>query len=177
MFVVDRPAVQQRLADLKRVDPTLDLTFGASEHRFVLAPPLSERNIEAFEKANGVALPEAYREFLLRVGGSGAGPGYGLTGLRRTVASVAGSCPLTKADAEQVRRRREAGEDDAFAPLPVPGEGVLSLCDHGCGWESYLVVSGSQRGAVWVGGDLGWFPEADDFTEWYEAWLREPLTA
>jgi hypothetical protein len=53
---------------------------------------------------------------------------------------------------------------------------VLTLCDLGCGWNSYLVISGPDRGAVWTGGELGWFPEAVDFAEWYEAWLRDPST-
>ena len=75
------------------------------------------------------------------------------------------------------RRRRANGEDDAFvAGFQVPGEGVLTLCDLGCGWNSYLVISGPDRGAVWTGGELGWFPEAVDFAEWYEAWLRDPST-
>jgi hypothetical protein len=94
----------------------------------------------------------------------------------RSVGKLAGPCPLTKAHADEVRARRATGEDDAFVAGPVPGDGVLSLCDHGCGWNSYLVVSGPQRGTVWIGGDLGWFPEADDFGEWYRTWLGDPLT-
>lgn len=177
MGLVDRRSVERRLEELKLADPTFERTFGAGKHRFTLAPPLAEDDVAAFERLHGITLPATYRDFLLTVGSSGAGPGYGLTGLPREErpSGLAGRGPLTEADAQQLKQRRAEGEDDAFAKLPVPGEGVLRLCEQGCGWESYLIVSGVLRGAVWVGGDLGWFPEARHFAEWYEAWLREPL--
>lgn len=177
---VDRGSVRARLAELKLADPRLEQTFGAGAHGFALALPLDAAAVTTFETLHGVALPEAYRTFLLQVGSEGAGPGYGLMGLpvgEVATATVAGACPLTRQDAEDVRRRRATGEGYAFVePFPVPGEGVLSLCDHGCGWNSYLIVSGPDRGAVWTGGELGWFPEAGDFAEWYAAWLRDPPT-
>lgn len=39
---------------------------------------MSEQQIRALEAAQGVSLPAQYRSFLLRVGGGGAGPDYGL---------------------------------------------------------------------------------------------------
>jgi len=177
---VDRGEVCTRLAELRGSDPGLDRIFGGGAHGFDLAPPLSEAAVIAFESIHGIALPDAYRAFLLKVGSTGAGPGYGLTGLPTepaVAATLVGTCPLTRQDAEDVRRRRATGEDHAFVErVPVSGAGVLSLCDHGCGWNSYLVISGPDRGAVWTGGELGWFPDADDFAGWYEAWLGDPLT-
>lgn len=177
---MDRQSVCARLTELRLSDTNLDRIFGAGAHGFDLAPPLPEATVATFETLHGIALPERYRTFLLQVGSAGAGPGYGLTGLPTEAldaASVAGSCPLTRKAAEEVRRRRATGEDYAFVErFPVPGEGVLSLCEHGCGWNSYLVISGPDRGAIWTGGELGWFPETGDFAEWYAAWLRDPPT-
>src|SRR5262245_44901173 len=47
-----------------------------------LGPRLDISEVEAFEDWHHVRLPEAYRQFLTRVGNRGAGP-YGLEGLAR----------------------------------------------------------------------------------------------
>jgi hypothetical protein len=75
--------VRDRLARLaKRRDARS--VFGAAAHRFRLAPPLGERDVEAVEEQFGGPLPESYRSFLVEVGASGAGPGYGLLGFGRS---------------------------------------------------------------------------------------------
>jgi hypothetical protein len=52
--------------------------FGANKHRFIIHPPLSEKEVSDFEKVHRVTLPHEYRGFLLQVGNGGAGPAYGL---------------------------------------------------------------------------------------------------
>ncbi len=55
-----------------------------TSHRFWLAAPLLEPQVAEAETRYGVSLPADYQGFLLQVGAGGAGPGYGLSTLRRT---------------------------------------------------------------------------------------------
>jgi hypothetical protein len=54
---------------------------GFDRHRYRLRRPLSEKRVLAFEAAQGITLPAAYRTFLLSVGDGGAGPHFGLVPL------------------------------------------------------------------------------------------------
>ncbi|MEV7526452.1 SMI1/KNR4 family protein [Streptomyces sp. NPDC091371] len=58
--------------------PRADKVFGAKGHGFRLGPVMGEEQLQALEADLGVGLPAQYRSFLLRVGGGGAGPYYGL---------------------------------------------------------------------------------------------------
>ncbi|MFF3864128.1 SMI1/KNR4 family protein [Streptomyces sp. NPDC002209] len=58
--------------------PGADKVFGAHGHGFRLGPVMGEEQLRALEADLGVGLPAQYRSFLLRVGGGGAGPDYGL---------------------------------------------------------------------------------------------------
>ncbi|WP_133917287.1 SMI1/KNR4 family protein [Streptomyces sp. NBC_00582] len=81
--------VRERVEALARVDEARQV-FGAWDlaggrgHHFRFAQPLSEPEISEAEAQWGVSLPAEYRSFLLEVGAGGAGPGYGLSVLRRT---------------------------------------------------------------------------------------------
>ncbi|MFD7258425.1 SMI1/KNR4 family protein [Streptomyces sp. NPDC059874] len=58
--------------------PRADKVFGARGHGFRLGPVMGEEQLRALEADLGAGLPAQYRSFLLRVGGGGAGPYYGL---------------------------------------------------------------------------------------------------
>ncbi|AWZ04746.1 MULTISPECIES: SMI1/KNR4 family protein [unclassified Streptomyces] len=58
--------------------PGAEEVFGANGHGFRLGPVMGEEQLQALEADLGVGLPAQYRSFLLRVGGGGAGPHYGL---------------------------------------------------------------------------------------------------
>ncbi|SCK06305.1 SMI1 / KNR4 family (SUKH-1) [Streptomyces sp. SceaMP-e96] len=73
----DAEAVRARIGELALRDPEFT-RFGSDEHRYRLTPPLPEAALRAFEERHAVRLPDSYRAFLARVGGSGAGPQYGL---------------------------------------------------------------------------------------------------
>jgi hypothetical protein len=154
-------------------------------HEYVLHPPLPEASLGAFESRCGVRLPAAYRAFLSTVADGGAGPSYGLLPFVRAIAgrrSPAAPFPYTTKDARRVMTRRVSGREPyAFAGTGDDAPGIVALCDDGCGWTTYLVVRGEQRGKVWVGGESGWCPEyflrdgkpvQHTFLSWYEAWLR-----
>lgn len=58
--------------------------FGACDHGFALAAPLTEQQLHDWEARAGVTLPIEYRSFLTEVAAAGAGPYYGLLGFEVT---------------------------------------------------------------------------------------------
>lgn len=147
-----------------------------------LNPVLSEGEVAAFEGRNSVTLPEEYRRFLLEVGNGGEGPPhYGLVPL--------GQGP-DSANREQVRYWEQLPHVHLAFPFTVPwnwdeeestGEGEpeqarhgsIFLGEDGCGMNWHLIVSGAERGRVWVLYDAGVAPTVPtrDFLAWYEDWL------
>lgn len=81
-----------KLSLLRLRDPGLRL-FGAATHRYRLNACLSREELQNFEASVGVTLPEEYRDFLLRFGNGGAGPGYGLLPLKESIGEF-GNDPL-----------------------------------------------------------------------------------
>ncbi|MFI8391891.1 SMI1/KNR4 family protein [Streptomyces sp. NPDC085540] len=58
--------------------PRAEQVFGARGHGFRLGPVMREEQLRSLEADLGIGLPTQYRNFLLHVGGGGAGPYYGL---------------------------------------------------------------------------------------------------
>lgn len=69
--------IKHKLKQLKTLDADCNL-FGAFKHRYNLNPVLSKQEIQLFENAHKVRLPEEYVAFLTEIGNGGAGPFYGL---------------------------------------------------------------------------------------------------
>ncbi|MFB7334057.1 SMI1/KNR4 family protein [Streptomyces adustus] len=69
--------VRQRVLRLAG-HPGAEKVFGAQGHRFGLSPVMDEEELQSLEADLGIGLPAQYRNFLLCVGGGGAGPDYGL---------------------------------------------------------------------------------------------------
>ena len=189
--------IREALADLARFAPAL--WDGAPS--FAMAPPLTESEVAAAERELGVALPEEYRGFLREVGSAGPGPDYGLAGpagwpmpdelpeVTATVTTVDGQvftagtperAPLP-GEPDPARPFRLTGLWTYGDPLPADGhlyDGCLHLNDIGCGYSSFLVVTGPQRGMVWVdysAGD-GDIAPVVPFLDWYEHWLDQSVT-
>ncbi|MDJ0379523.1 SMI1/KNR4 family protein [Streptomyces sp. G-G2] len=138
----------------------------------VLAPPLPEAEIRAFEGAHGIRLPAAYRAFVAAVGDGPAGPHHGLLPL---------TAPRPEADGEwavddEWEQDRLPGRLAApFEPAGRGGQGTLTLAEVGCGAFSRLVLTGPRAGEVWCF-DPDWHgftPESPDFRTWYAAWLEK----
>ncbi|GAA1871839.1 SMI1/KNR4 family protein [Myceligenerans crystallogenes] len=193
--------VRERVSRLRRRDRSL-ATFGASGHRFVLAPPLTMEQVREAEAQFGAALPEEYRSFLVEVGAGGAGPGYGMEVLRKErgiwhwghVDTLLDEIHRSALTAEEV--------DDAWSEVPEVGpqradfpddvshaaaqeafrdldeeafsrrfRGCIPLGQQGCGWETWLVVSGPQRGHVrTMAHEI--LPVSDSFYDHYLQWLQ-----
>ncbi len=201
------PTTEELLAaldHLRMLDTGLNV-FGAETHHYHLLPPLTESNVTVFERENHINLPLAYRDFLLKAGNGGAGPGYGLKPLEAwhcdsfsQVTSVVTTKSGERFEAGTGARAELARPSDPAKPypftepwdapgpdeaLPIPADshpfdGCLYLAELGCGYGYLLVVTGEAAGQVWVdytAGDGQVSKVADDFAEWYQAWLEESL--
>jgi hypothetical protein len=57
-------------------------------------------------------------------------------------------------------------------------QGAMRICHYGCGVYFLLVVSGPERGNIWIddrAGDNGIYPCGRTFSTWYETWLEDSL--
>ena len=127
-------------------------------NRLVPLRPAPPSAVAEAEELAGRSLPLLLRRLYLEVGNGGFGPGYGLLGLR---------------DGHRV------GGLDALTGLK---DGVLTLCDWGCGISSTLDLTDNQ---VW-GCDPNPAPDGvscafsqhmtivDWFSKWVEGTLHQP---
>ena len=171
---------------------------GLAKRLFVLPqmrPVLSEESVAAFEAQYGVALPEDYRRFLTQVGNGGPGPGYGLLPLEQALDydnKLRGApAPLDhlrhpfphtaaynpKDDQEADWQAADDGhwsEDKTQLAIFRHYRGLIGLAHEGCARYWVLVVTGPERGTVWLDAtDSGgpFIPLGCGFLEWYEEWL------
>ncbi|WP_327085181.1 SMI1/KNR4 family protein [Nonomuraea sp. NBC_01738] len=162
--------IRRGLDALRAYDPEFAL-FGARTHRYRFGPPIEEAALVTIEARIGTRLPDDYRTFLSRLGNGGAGPYYGVHGVRQDAAwERFGPFPFTRA--------WEPPEDDDDEVMAAAFEGLLAVAEHGCGYRSHLVVAGRAAGQVWgdwtvVGEVLA--PEAESFGAWYHDWLAASL--
>lgn len=169
--------LQEKLERLKQVDTGFSF-FGAKEHRYKLNPPIPEPVVVAFESKYGVVLPAHYRAFLLHMGDGGAGPYYGLYPLKYTYEEMGWIEP---GDVQKPfpldRPWNKWGSTEEKYDIPEDADlhdGCIMLSHHGCGYWSFLVVTGRARGEVWndfITGGGGLHPTGQDFPTWYEWWL------
>lgn len=171
--------------------------FGVESHGMRLHPPIALDELAAIEARLGVALPEEYRGFIIRIGDGGAGPAYGMftldkalreTGVDRVPELLATpfchvDCynpyedPVWNAFWDRVDEGGVGDEERRIFGIREM-EGALQLCHEGCGYMHFLVVSGPQRGRMWMDGrcsDYGFSPFNVTFLEWYERWIDDVL--
>ena len=188
--------------------------FGSEAHQFRLGPTLTDDCIISFEREHGVVLPPDYRAFLGHCGNGGAGPYYGLFPLGQrddigvqlqrwyeddgSVGRLAEPFPHTEPwnfpEQQLVPPdfSNELLEDawheqrDAVYWAPDLMNGAFPICHQGCAYRNILVVTGTERGRIWLDARAsygGILPEVDDsgnhqsFTEWYTVWLNGALVA
>jgi hypothetical protein len=155
----------------------------------VLEPPLPLEDIEAFEHAHGVRLPEAYRDFLRFIGRSGRGPNNGLIPLAAPDFSSFGPMAASITTIEGEHHEVTVGPKSAceqpaklsepFLAPPVPSDknlydGCLPISQVAGGYFELLVVAGPHAGEVWAdftATNGGLCATGVDFVGWYEAWL------
>jgi len=206
--------LRKKLDELIHVDTSFE-TFGSSVHRYRLNPPVSPIELEQFEATHSIILPEPYRTFVSEFSNGGAGPYYGLFPLGFFDAAggplerwkegdgFAGilSEPFPHSESwnlPEVRLMRPGSleaddEEDAWIReldnevwRPELVNGAFPICHQGCAIRNLLVVSGPERGNVWIDdrpNDGGIHPVNSNsptgtlFFDWYSTWLDESIAA
>ncbi len=190
---------------LQQRDPDCRL-FGASGHRYELYG-VTNAEIEELETGIGMAVPLELRRHWLEVGW-GAGPFYGLFSpdevLTRLIEAQdwSESCDLPRisparpfpVSQDELSRYFENPEEERFIFENDP-DGIVDLCEEGCGCVSVLVMEGELIGTMWShDGDRycpQWYPLAGEgkevrrgpipylvtFAQWYDLWLDNCLAA
>jgi hypothetical protein len=181
--------IKRKLERLRRADRNLEL-FGASTHRYRLNPRLTEVQLQEFEKKHQVMLPGDYRLYLREIGDGGAGPYYGIFPLEESLVNDdpdflsrpfphVGDWNLNWESYEDLSRY----EEEYFRDEHI--QGALRICHEGCGMYLLLVMTGSERGHIWMddrASDRGIFSHnpltgssQTGYLTWFEAWLDESL--
>lgn len=198
-----------QIADLDRLDPDR-VVFGASTHQYRLADPLPQRDVEAIEHRYDIEIPADYRDFVMFDGNGGAGPGYGLWPLGlwtpdRTLEpwdagnwndqpsepfphtspwnvprSLSDNVPADDAPWEQHDAHRRLVDDTNWAP--GLSNGAVPIAHVGCAIYLLLIVTGCERGYIWIddrASDNGIYPATTEqhpdrirFDDLMNDWLR-----
>jgi SMI1 / KNR4 family (SUKH-1) len=214
--------LKNKLIQLALLDTTFEI-FGSDSHQYQLNPCLQEEEIEEFEAKYNIKLPSDYRDFLLEVANGGAGPGYGLYALpiidyqgyipggktetlhQEKNDSLCQPFPLKEAwnDLNLITKNEAGSASDRIAYFDNKYiQGTLTIANYGCGIYAILVITGEQRGNVWIDdrtNDGGIYPASvnfchdfhdDDledlqpdeaqeqpvsFYDWYDDWLNRSL--
>jgi hypothetical protein len=152
---------------------------------------LKARKVEAFERHHGVRLPEAYREFLIKLGNGGDGP-YSMRRLAEWnehrwdddfTDLLSEPCLLEPQmqDREIFDRFEKAGTylrriintHGGEYEQDLRGCGMVTVAHCGCDYYCTLVVAGPYAGRIVYLGGIPYFSEEPDFLSWYERWLDE----
>jgi hypothetical protein len=80
--------ILEQLDEMRRLDANR-CKFGASDHRYALAPPVEPELLRLVETTLGSTLPADYRRFLTALGDGGAGPYYGILSLEESIIRLA----------------------------------------------------------------------------------------
>lgn len=141
-------------------------SMGAERHLFRVGPRISSAQADDFEGEHDIELPSAYRDFLVGLGGSGAGPFYGLLPLQK--------CRLFTMD-RQPPDGTPRGFHHVNHPDALQGDRFLHIIEMGCTDLCLIGVTGPLTGRMLTGNANGFWPpnvsSAQDFLSWYERWL------
>src|SRR5258708_4128540 len=117
-----------------------------AQRRFDLYPPLNEEQVRAFEAKHEVKLPEEYREFLITAGNGGAARSVLPRDLFRLGEESEYKGLLSLLNHPFPHTQTYQLEHYAVSEI----QGTIPLLHEGCGYHYNLVVSGQERGNVWL---------------------------
>ena len=175
--------IKEKIEILKEMDKEFEI-FGSSKHKYKLHPCKTEKEIQSFEKKHGISLPADYRSFLLHIGNGGAGPSYGMFKLEDYFDNFYDEANYTvhdnflsdnfKFSVDTPYSEPQYENDDDSADYYNDTAGAMVICHHGCGILNILIVSGEEKGKIWVDDRCngnGLNRVSDSFYEWYSKWL------
>jgi protein involved in ribonucleotide reduction len=167
-------------------------TYGADKHKFILNSTVSEKEVRKFEEEFQIELPKDYVEFITEIGNGGAGPGNGLFPLDKCNCELENPnrdflktpFPHTKEWNMENPFEPDNEEYHAFNESYYAGKfvsGAIRISHYGCGIMYMLVVSGQEKGHIWVDdrcSEYGIYPavESLSFEKWYMDWLEESIS-
>ncbi len=108
--------------------------FGAAQHRYELAPPLTAQQLLEVEHDLGEQLPDDIRQFATDIGGGGAGPGYGWI-------------PVPLAARHVISAPTKLGTKPWE---PARWTRALPIAHLGCAYAAVVPLDGSARGELWI---------------------------
>ena len=200
--------IKSKIEQLKGLDKDCAL-FGAHKHEYQLNPTLSVEEVRNFELTHNVTLPKEYVDFLTNIGNGGVGPFYGLEPLenalfddldyKRPNSLLNPSKPFPhtehwniielqpsedECEDEEEYDRQQADFEKMYYDREQMN-GVIAICNYGCGISLNLVVNGQEYGNIWTddrGNDNGIYPSLElgnkdriTFLNWYELWLDNSI--
>lgn len=169
--------------------------FGASTHRYALAPPLTEEEVAQFEQIYQVTLPAEYKYFITHVGNGGEygrlgpGPAHGIYPLGqdnlsfmsgetlRSIKYLKQPCRFAPGISDDIWDEIIEDLEANFGESELEGrlyQGLLPIGELGCYGYSMLVVTGVHAGRiVYIGvqDSTPVFAKQAGFLDWYEDWL------
>lgn len=185
-----------KVKKLKSLDKNFSI-FGSTSHKYQFNVKLSNNQLFNFENNHKIILPEDFRKFILHIGNGGCGPDYGLLKIEKGILDV----PHYPKESEIINLSNPFRFDTLWN-LEYQGDeeyqqweekyfdskwcdGMLRICDRGCGTFVNLVITGKERGNVWIddrANDGGIYPfnyykgvYKTSFVEWYSNWIEESL--
>lgn len=200
--------IKNKLEQLRNLDTELEI-FGSEKHKYILNTTLPLDTIKKFEAKHKINLPIGYVAFLTTLGNGGAGPFYGLEQFENSIFDdldfksedglLNPSKPFLHTDSWNLEFEPTVGEAEnereydrqyeEFTDLYFDCEqinGVIAICNYGCGISLNLVVNGQEHGNIWTddrGNDGGIYPTIQlgektkiNFLDWYELWLDNSIS-
>ena len=169
-----------------------ELEFSCGDFPPKWGKPLKENAVAAYEKANGIQLPEDYRQFITTVAGSGTQPFYGLyslfEGSKKEEVNVSKKFPYTVRKPCNLEEMQELSAEEYDAAFEEADAGYVFLCHEGCGMYSVLIVNTEDKetyGTVWyydLANDAGIYPlihpdskKTMSFLDWLEYYVDQTL--
>lgn len=189
--------IKSKIKELRNKDSLLQV-FGNERHRYKINSVLEDKEIVNFEKKHHIKLPEDYRLFISKIGNGLVGSYYGLTPLIEAIYAdldrlddnflINLSLPFPHKTAWNIdfkdvpEERLGELEKEYFDNKQI--NGLLRVCNYGCGVFISLVVNGDEYGNIWFDdrcSDNGIYPyktknkERFSFLDWYEESLDKSL--
>lgn len=175
------------------------------QHHFQLNARLSEADVKRFEAQHRVELPEDYRRFVIELGDGGMCPVYWMYPLSQYFDTYTSSShsdddltdflcspfPHSQVWGSHIDSNASLEDEEYYNHKQIKGSKLFAYA--GCTVYYRLVITGSERGNIWIDdrpSDNGVFPlnsttyeevidfyspERIDFFGWYNSWLDSTI--